>query len=209
MKVKPKTQSKQGSEAKPPGANLSPLDQELWELTGALHVPFIRDRILNTRLTEEERQLIAADDTIGSDIIEIWSKVRGISAQRAVVDLAREMNLRSEADARQLLRALGEPDIPADVKPTWDKETGKICLGGLPVKTVHRLKAATNVSRILNSFHEEGWPPQIADPLPPIKELKQSPQQRLQDAVNSLNDRLKLIRFHLVDSGEGVLWERL
>jgi hypothetical protein len=172
MNAKSKTHVRNGDSSKPPRPNPWTLDQELRELASAIRVPFIVDRIWNTLFTEEERLVIAANDTIGPDIIDIWSNVRGVSVQGAVVELAREVNLHSEADARRFLRALGKAATPADVKPSWDNSTGVLRLGECTIKRVRRRKAATNISRILDAFQEECWPPQILDPLPEIKELK-------------------------------------
>jgi hypothetical protein len=208
MKAKPKTQSKQGNDAEPPRPIPCTLDQKLQDLAQRVRITVIQHRIWNDMFTEEERQVIAANDTMGPDIIDIWSKFREVSVQHAVVDLAREMSFLSAPDASRLLAELGETATPIDVKPIWDKSTGKIRLGGCTIKRVHKPNLATNISRILDAFQEEGWPPQIIDPLPEIKELKQTPKQRLHEAVKSLNHKLTLVRFHTDGTGEGVFWER-
>lgn len=185
--------------------------EEKWKsLRASVRVGPSVDRIWNGLLTEEERTLVEKDDSIGPDIVDIWAKLRGISANRAIVDLGMELNLISDFDRRQLLKKLGEEVKPSGpALPAWDRSAGTLRLGNAVVKRVRRLKVATNASLILNAFQEMGWPPHLDDPLPPNKKLRQSPEKRLQDAIKSLNEGLKLIRFRGDGTGKGIVWERI
>ena len=66
---------------------------------------------------------------------------------------------------------------------------------------------AANQEAILCAFEEEGWPPHIDDPLPPI--LDKDPKRRLSDAIKCLNRKQlnTLVRFSGDGTGEGVYWE--
>ena len=66
---------------------------------------------------------------------------------------------------------------------------------------------ALNQETILAAFEEEGWPPRIDDPLPPLPE--QDPKRRLHDTIKCINRNQKhhLIHFHGDGTGEGVIWE--
>jgi hypothetical protein len=70
------------------------------------------------------------------------------------------------------------------------------------IKRIRSLKQAKNVVLILDSFEELGWPERVDDPLPGGSGIDRV--ERLYEAVKSLNDRLKLIRFSKV--GECVGW---
>ena len=60
---------------------------------------------------------------------------------------------------------------------------------------------------MLAAFEEEGWPPRIDDPLPPVKGV--DPKQRLRDTIRTLNAKQEnpLIRFRAAGTGEHVIWE--
>jgi hypothetical protein len=166
--------------------------EEKWKsLRASVRVGPSVDRIWSGLLTEEERKLVKEDDSIGPDIVDIWAKLRGISASRAIVDLGLKLNLISDFDAQQLLKKLGEEDKPTGpALPAWDRSAGILRLGSAVVKRVLRLKKATNAIRILNSFQETGWPSRLDDPL-------------------TLNENLKLIRFRGDGTGKGIVWERI
>lgn len=89
--------------------------------------------------------------------------------------------------------------------PKWDKVRHELRLGG---KVIKKFKwRAANQEAILCAFEEEGWPPRIDDPLPPISE--KDPKRRLSDAIKCLNRKQinPLIRFCGDGTGEGVIWE--
>ncbi len=97
--------------------------------------------------------------------------------------------------------------VPLDVstmRPTWDDQRHELRLGDVLVK---RFKwRAINQEAILAAFHEEGWPPRIDDPLPPVPET--DPKRRLSDTIKCLNRKQQnsLLRFSGDGTGEGVLW---
>jgi hypothetical protein len=89
--------------------------------------------------------------------------------------------------------------------PSWDEQRQELRLGDRVVKRY--LTPAPNQQLILATFHEEGWPVHIDDPLPPGP--FDDPKRRLHDTINSLNRHHKerLIRFVGDGTGEGVRWE--
>ena len=110
----------------------------------------------------------------------------------------------------ELLREqrLSEPRHCADdscVRPEWDEVRHELRLGDIIVKKF-KWRAA-NQEAILSAFEEEGWPPHIDDPLPPISE--KDPKRRLSDAIKCLNRKQlnALIRFCGDGTGEGLYWE--
>lgn len=94
-----------------------------------------------------------------------------------------------------------------DLVPVWDDQRHELRLDGTLVK---RFKwRAANQEAVLAAFQEEGWPPRIDDPLPPVAET--DPKRRLSDAIKCLNRKQSntLLRFSGDGTGEGILWDRV
>ena len=89
----------------------------------------------------------------------------------------------------------------ASYQPKWDRERRQIRVGEHIVKEFKL--PAPNQETILTAFEEEGWPPRIDDPLPPVPDL--DPRRRLHDTIQALNrkQRQDLLRFMGDGSGEG------
>jgi hypothetical protein len=103
-----------------------------------------------------------------------------------------------------IARGLGIASVLSP-SPTWDCARHQLCAGQAIVKE-YKLPSP-NQETILATFHEEGWPPRIDDPLPRHPDL--DPKRRLHDTIKSLNrnQRRRLIRFMGDGTGEGVRWE--
>ena len=113
------------------------------------------------------------------------------------IALIRDQIFRENAAARN---ALSGKTIPH-----WDHDRHELRLGE---KLVKKFKwRAANQEAILSAFEEEGWPPHIDDPLPPIYE--KDSKRRLADSIKCLNRKqtYPLIRFSGDGTGEGVIWE--
>ena len=88
--------------------------------------------------------------------------------------------------------------------PNWDCLLRELRVNGQLVK---RYKVPSpNQERVIRTFHEEGWPLRIDDPLP--QDTDQDPKKRLNETIKSLNrhQSRRLIRFHGDGTGEGVCW---
>ncbi len=92
---------------------------------------------------------------------------------------------------------------PAE-KPHWDKAKHTLWFRGVIVKRFRQ--PADNQQRLLDAFEEEGWPPQIDDPLP---QDAINPKVRLHDTIKRLNHNQEthLLHFGGVRNGEGISWE--
>ena len=99
---------------------------------------------------------------------------------------------------------IGGPD-EALGRPKWDHQRRQLRLGSQLVKEFKL--PSPNQETVLMAFEEEGWPPRVDDPLPPIARL--DPRRRLHDTIKALNRKQKqqLIRFRGDGSGEGIRWE--
>ena len=103
---------------------------------------------------------------------------------------------------------LADPtDVLAQSAPCWNSRTRELRLGNRLIKKFR--VPAGNQERILDAFQEEGWPPQIDDPLPPVRELDS--KHRLHDTINRLNrhQQQSLVRFRGDGRGQGVRFELL
>lgn len=136
-------------------------------------------------------------------VVGMWMKARKVPQPRAIIELAYELNLLSEADHRRLLAAVGEKEsTPATQRPSWDHGTGKLHYGGKLARQVQNPGRATNIVAILDAFEEQGWPARIDDPLPDGGD-----KQRLREAIRTLNQGLSRLRFRADGTGSGICWE--
>jgi hypothetical protein len=89
--------------------------------------------------------------------------------------------------------------------PCWDKMMRELWLGDTLVKRFN--VPAGSQTLILDSFHDEGWPHGIDDPLPWSRcgDMK----ARLRAAIWHLNHCQinSLIRFHANGTGDGIHWQ--
>ena len=110
--------------------------------------------------------------------------------------------IRYAKEVFELRLVASEPEVRV---PTWDSSHRKLKLGESVVKRFH--VPAPNQELILQSFQEDGWPPQIEDPIPPLRNVDQ--RRRLHDTILALNrcQTGKRIRFRGDGTGVGVYWE--
>jgi hypothetical protein len=87
----------------------------------------------------------------------------------------------------------------------WNDSRRELCVGEAIVKRYR--EPAPNQEAILRAFEEEGWPPRIDDPLPPVNGI--DPKRRLKATIHDLNrnQRIPLVHFHGDGTGTGILWD--
>jgi hypothetical protein len=93
-----------------------------------------------------------------------------------------------------------------DPKPSWVKERNGAWVGELRIgdRVVRKLRAkAENVIAVLDAFEEKGWPDAIDDP------SSQDNWQRRHETIRSLNQGLKVIRFHGDGTNRRIKWTRV
>jgi hypothetical protein len=187
---------------------------ELQQQAPRVQAAYAAQRVWERLLSDADRRLAGGDiDVAFSDggAIGLWSRLRGVSRNRALVELAERLGFLGRADAAWLLRELGEPSEapPAQSSesrltatiPRWDQESRQLFFEGVCVRKIASLTQASNITRILDAFEEQSWPPRIDDPLPGGRD-----QTRLHATIASLNERLSAIEFHGDGSGEGIEW---
>lgn len=82
--------------------------------------------------------------------------------------------------------------------PVWNKETRTLTFEGKLARKVSSPKA-TNVIKILDTFHEDGWPQRVDSPFPPD-------ETTLRDSIKSLNSSISGLEFRADGTGEGIEW---
>lgn len=133
--------------------------------------------------------------------VGMWAEARGVSKERAIVDIGYTLDWLDTKACKALLTALGE-DANAAGAPRWISRTGELWFDGQVVRTIRNQTKASTIVRILKAFEESGWPRTIDDP---ITAGGDSAQRRR--AVESLNDGLKRMRFTCAGDGESFTWE--
>jgi len=132
----------------------------------------------------------------------MWMKLRGGTAERAIVEVSAKLQLLHKEDRDWLLGELGETLKPPgrSDKPRWDPIGGELSLEGHIIRTVRTFLRPSNVQQILGEFQQRRWRRNIKNP------LKQQCQQQLHQALRSLNKGLQRITFHSGDGGKSIRW---
>jgi hypothetical protein len=134
----------------------------------------------------------------------LWCTARGTSPDRAVVDVAYALNFLTAPMRDALLDALGEERSDRDPeKPHWDKRAGELRFRGAVVRRVPKVARSRNIVPILDAFEEDGWPPEIDDPL-----TSGGRDDRRRRAVETLNNRMlkPWMWFECNGDGTGFRW---
>ena len=186
-------------------------EEELQRLRTAVEVPAATWRFWQRVLTPEDRRTLGRfDDAFQTGgTIAVWSRLRGTTAERAIVDVALSLNLTDTATANWLLHELGESPIDVtnpsnDATPSWDKEARELGYRGQVVRRIMRPNQARNIVRILDEFQKKGWPLRVDDPLPNGPD-----PERLRKTIGTLNTGLDEIVFHADGTGQGIEWRPL
>ncbi len=87
-------------------------------------------------------------------------------------------------------------------KPIWDRERGRLELGGVLVRKVSR--RGKNIRKVLDAFQDQGWPQCIGNPLLE-KHAKSMDLATFHETLKTLNKTLKAIKFS-GDGFGGIVW---
>jgi hypothetical protein len=135
--------------------------------------------------------------------LKVVASSRQLSLERAALELARAVDLIGVGKYERLRTAIGEPVTRLyDDVPKWDATGLELRFHGRPIRTLS--PRAKNCKRILDAFHDDGWPPRIESPLPGGRDSR-----KLRETVRTLNDGLTSIRFFCDGTGEGVSWQEV
>jgi hypothetical protein len=187
------------------------VQQELDELLLKLSVPTIVQILASRVLTCVERKelgLLDVDESAiweirlpGREIVAAVARHQQFTFNRAILELARSVDLILVGKYEQLRRAIGEPVVVlANDVPEWDSDTGKLTYKGKTVRSLSR--AAIRSRLILDVFQEEGWKKRINSPFG--AETSANARRR---AVQTLNSGQETIRFYWDGTGQGIQWD--
>ncbi len=135
----------------------------------------------------------------------MWRKLRGGSAERAVIEVALELGFLDDRTAKWLLREIGEETLPPPVvaHPVWHAERGELRWGDQVIRRVRVLARRSTIQRLLEAFQAAEWPPRIDDPICQGEDADQ-----LRQIVLGLNQGLEVLRFHVQEGGRAITWSR-
>ncbi len=179
---------------------------------------YVEQRIEVTRRGDRRRSFLPPDDY---QVNESSSFVLTESGRQSAEEVLRREN-QWHAVSATIGRNLGDgepsqvsakPAAPGSARsnirtrvdsPCWNRETRELHVGKVLVKRFR--VPAPNQEKVLDAFEEEGWPPRIDDPLPPVAKI--APRQRLRDTIKALNRNRKttVLRFAGDGNAEGVQW---
>jgi hypothetical protein len=180
------------------------------DLCYKLGLPQLRDR-LSLILTAQEKRAAGWEKLdhkthpigVANAVLLAVVQHRGISAERALIDLAHDLDLLNSGRYKGLRRAIGEPmDDRIDDVPIWNRAAGELSLAGVVIRKVS--PQAKNVQLILDAFEEDRWAPHIDSPIP-----GGANSRRLGEAVCSANKGLSAIRLFCDGRGAGIQWRRI
>ena len=186
-----------------------PIEQSLKNLYKRLGLHPHATRLKQEVLSPQEIQLIdqvgltenAHPIDVATAILRAVVHVREVSAEHALIDLSRSLDLLGVGRYENLRRAIGEPvDHDHRDVPVWDAAAGELRFAGKVVRKVS--PRATNVRLILDAFQEDNWPIRIDSPLPDGKNSR-----KLREAVRTLKNGLTKLDFFCDGKGEGVQWQ--
>jgi hypothetical protein len=189
------------------------IEEALAGLFMQFRAPAVILRLKNGILTPKESRLVGKagitkpappeEWVSGKQIIEVVARQRQLTLERALLDLARSLDMVGAGKYEQLRKAIGEPVHPDSTdKPKWDKNTNQLWYKGQLVRDLS--PRAIKARMIFAAFEEGGWPPQIDNPLPGGKN-----SSKLRDAVRTMNEGLRAIKFFCDGKAEGVTWQEL
>lgn len=192
--------------------------RELVRLAAALQTDVVSKRIWERHLTETDRSRLGGDYSDAYRALEphwggigIWMRVRGITHQEAVLELAEIALGLNPHDVQWLRRELGNdpPRAQNPDLPEWNRDLGELRFRGSVVRKVRSTSHAKRVVAILDAFARQGWPRQIDDPSATEDRFPEDDplSLRLHSAIKSLNNSLKQLRFRSDGRGSGVRWE--
>lgn len=167
--------------------------------------PSVGRRVWQRLFSEAQRRRLGGDVKeawLKNGTVGMWMKVKRVSHFRALVQLAAALFNMSVAEQEWLLNEAGQKTSVVVQLPQWDLKTRALSLDGRILRkyAVH----AKNVCPVLSAFEEEGWPPQVFDPLP-----GRNNAARLHRTIASLNNGLTAIRFNADGQGTGYTWRHV
>lgn len=174
----------------------------LRSLTVKLKGEVIGRRIWENVLSPNEQGLLLLKEFLADHPVDTYAHLRRVSRERAVLDLAHQVELLSDRQYHELLAHIGAVDRSSLDRPSWNADRLELSLRGRVIRRIRSRTRGANIVRVLDVFEELKWPDRIDDPL-----RRGGDDERLRDTVKSLNRGLSGLRFRADGTGRGILWE--
>ena len=158
------------------------------------------------RLSPEQRQLLGNDVEIASlkydGAVGMWCRLTGATPGRAVLEVAQRIGFLDQFTVESLTQELGErlKRSKSAILPFWNNGDGTLRYGKHLARTVRVMAQPSNIQIILDAFQAANWTTTIPNP------LAKKDQQRLHQALRSLNGGLRRLRFQSQQGGQVINW---
>jgi hypothetical protein len=144
------------------------------------------------------REHVSRDMTFPSPVKLQWSEI----AAGVESEFLRLAAKRASQPTANVAQQNDERSIARNIRPRWEKRTGRLFLGEVVVRKL-QIGKAQNAVLILDELERLRWPRDMDDPLPGKGHTK----RRLSDTAASLNNGLSHVRFAV--NGSVISWSRL
>lgn len=138
---------------------------------------------------------------------EAYAALKGISFERAVLDLGVAADVVTPSRRRLLLNQLGEDEsgVIAAVGqlPRFDSQTGNFYYGDAFIVRLQPRNPPSNLYCILDGFQRSGWKRVIVNPL-----LNKSAETPIHNVLQQLKKKTAPIDFGVQDSGTQIYWKK-
>jgi hypothetical protein len=181
--------------------NLTPeTTDRLRNILSYFRTPSTLERLWSVTTIDERRPFKEIPAPL--EMVQHVAKFRGISFERAMIDMAMEASVISFAEHLRLRRKLDDPvtTVQNEPRPSWNKKTSELQYKGV---IIHRVVGrAPNLRIIFQALEEEKWPKRIDNPLPGPKNPK-----KLSKTLSDFNAKNRGIRLSPQGGGMAVSWE--
>ncbi len=177
-------------------------------LTEALERIGIHD--IANQLWEAELSLVEQEQ-LGEDFLlrrlpEAYAALRGMSFERAILDLGVAADVVTPSRRRLLLKQLGEDESEAVTAvgqlPRFDSQTGHLYFNDQLIAKLQVRKDPSNLYCILDGFQRSGWKKVIANPM-----LEKDADTSIYKVLLQLNKKTAPIAFGVQGGGTQVNWQ--
>lgn len=165
----------------------------------------IANQLWETELSPAEQERLGEDFPLRR-LPEAYAAFRGISFERAVLDLGVAADVVTLSRRHLLLKQLGEGTAEEAIGPTmlpsFDLATGELRLGNGECVEFEIREAPTNRYRVLEAFQLAGWASVVENPLCPAKIAT-----GIRQVVQELKKKVPAIDFSTQAGGTQVCWK--
>lgn len=179
--------------------------RDLEVLRGRVRPALVAAEVWQHVFSDSDRQRLGGDlEKCWHDLgtAGMWMRARGVSLERALLDIAKAMDMVGNPMARRLDTTFGldrtDVEIAQDI-PNWNVDTGKLMFRGTVIRRCRIKKGGSIPQTVFDAFQAAGWAQQIDNPWPEV-----TPQ--VYGSIYDLNKGLKKIQFGVRKSGESIIW---